>query len=146
LGDAEHEHHRGQDRGKRHAGDGQADATEKRLDDRRHADAQCHGTGRLTGQYDGALAAFAAETIAETPHAGGRLFARGVEDGRECDREQELDENQAEAADLADEPAGEVAGVGSHLGGQLVAAGCAKLPPRLIQPRPDERDFTDPGG
>jgi hypothetical protein len=131
---------------KRHAGDGQTNAAENRLDERGHADAERHGACRLAGQDDRTFAALAAQPIAETPHAGGRLLARGIEDGGEGDGEQELYENQPEAADFADEPACQVRGVGCHLGGKLGAAGRGGLLPCLFEPPADERHVGNPGG
>jgi hypothetical protein len=69
LRDAEHEHQCGQDGA--NGTPAMARPMPPRIDctNRGNADAEGHGTNRLTGQHDGALAAFAAETIAETPHA-----------------------------------------------------------------------------
>ena len=76
-------------------GDGQADAAEHALHDGGDADTERHAADRLTGQNDSILAALAGQPAAKAPHARGPAFTAGVEDRREHDDEQELQQHEA---------------------------------------------------
>ena len=61
LGDAQHQHHRRQQRGEGNTGDGKADPAEQSLHDRRHADAERNAANGLAGENDGIFAALAGQ-------------------------------------------------------------------------------------
>jgi hypothetical protein len=101
---------------------GQADAGQHGLHQRRDTHAQSHAADGATGQRHHVGTAFAAQAAGEAPHQLGRFFAGGIHHGRDQHRHHELQQQAAHAAQLADEPARQVAGIRCELGQQVAQA------------------------
>jgi len=104
LRDAEHKNDRREHRRIRDARYGEAKAGGGRLDDRGDNHSERHCTNGLTGKYDRVFAAVGGETAAEASHAVRCGLSVGVEDRRDHQRQDEVQDHEAETARLSSKP------------------------------------------
>ena len=104
-----------------------------RLHQRRDDHAARHAADGLPRQADRRFAALAAEARAEAQHPAGGALSVGVQDCRGNHREQQLDEELAEAAHLGDEPGHEIAPIGCDSFPHQLEALRVRLLPELGQ-------------
>ena len=144
LGDAEHEDHRGQQPRIGDPGNGQADPRDGGLHHRGHYHPQRDGPDGPSSELHRLLAPLAGESMEEATQPFHRDFARGVEDRREDDGEQEVHHHPPHGPDLGAEPANRRADVRGEPAGDLRRVRGRKVPPRLRQAGP-EGDGRQPG-
>src|SRR5262249_2576419 len=104
--------------------------------DRRDDDAERNRTNRIGRELYRALTGRTRDPPGKAQHGVSRGLAVGVDQRGNDHREQELEEQPPDAADLENEPAGERARIGREVGGQLLRTRVSHLAPACGQPNP----------
>ena len=109
------------------------------LHERRDADAERDAADRVAGELDRRGAAFAGQPLGEAAHQRRGVVAVRVHHGGDDQRQQELQRQHADAADLGDEPARQVAGIRRQPRPGAFDAGADEVRPQQRQPLADHR-------
>ncbi len=144
LRDATDEHDRGEHHHIGHATNGQPDATQAGLHQRRYDDAHGHGANGLPGQDHRLVATLPPHAPGKPAQPLGGLFAAHVEQGGHADGQQQVQGEHAQAARARGDPAGQLAGVGLQLRDQGAGPGRYEGLPLMGEPRAQDGNAAQP--